>query len=481
MGKVLLIYTLDAHERAEYEELVRDDYEKTIHDLKQQEGITEDDIKDFEKAQIIVKSIEFVKVRAEHQAEIRKGASSNFHHIKSKVARCIKVQKKVAKRSKKIKEGNFNETYGIHLEKDTSFRDSQMQTYNDNSVNISAALGSPQPRTDKLKQINSQLETQKKELAQLQEDIKLKKILEQKQHTILVTDVEQKQAPQTVIVKSQTKQVQQTSFKSRIEDSVTKQSGINANGEKWGSIEIVERRPVSEQRRVPATQKIQSKKIGVQGGFVPSHKVEKKGPQKAQGGFVPANVQEREVKDGGSVQNYTVKKGNIITSSGLPTKIAAPQQQLPSQQLQQQEEPEEDFTQLAEQQKIKHEEVSKFKNPELEHKTTAIQSEFDQLLDEMMNRRQNRDTENFYQVMNEFYGKGPDDEKHVSPTKRLISLKNSTTEQKKVLYGNVDRQEYSLTYCSSPGKSYIIEPHGGELNYANYEKNPEKFYQQVFN
>ena len=50
----------------------------------------------------------------------------------------------------------------------------------------------------------------------------------------------------------------------------------------------------------------------------------------------------------------------------------------------------------------------------------------------MLNRRQNRDTNNFYDVMTEFYGKGPDDEKHASPTKRLISLKNSTTEHKKV-------------------------------------------------
>jgi hypothetical protein len=68
MGNILLIseITLDPAERAEYEELVRDDYEKTINELKHQEGITEEDIKDFEKAQIIVKSIEFVKLRAEH-------------------------------------------------------------------------------------------------------------------------------------------------------------------------------------------------------------------------------------------------------------------------------------------------------------------------------------------------------------------------------------------------------------------------------
>lgn len=73
------------------------------------------------------------------------------------------------------------------------------------------------------------------------------------------------------------------------------------------------------------------------------------------------------------------------------------------------------------------------------------------------------------------------DEKHESPTKRLIQLKNTTSEHKKVMKNNFSRQEYSLTYCSSPGKSYIIEPHGGELNYNLAQKNPLKFYEQVFN
>lgn len=83
--------------------------------------------------------------------------------------------------------------------------------------------------------------------------------------------------------------------------------------------------------------------------------------------------------------------------------------------------------------------------------------------------------------MTEFYGKGEGDEKHASPTKRLISLKNSTSDNKKIMAGNIQRGEYSLTYCSSPGKSYIIEPHGGELNYNLAQSNPLKFYDQVLN
>jgi hypothetical protein len=35
---------------------------------------------------------------------------------------------------------------------------------------------------------------------------------------------------------------------------------------------------------------------------------------------------------------------------------------------------------------------------------------------------------------------------------------------------------YKLTYSTSPGKSYVVEPHGGELNYALVDRNPEKFY-----
>lgn len=97
----------------------------------------------------------------------------------------------------------------------------------------------------------------------------------------------------------------------------------------------------------------------------------------------------------------------------------------------------------------------------------------------MLENRQKKD-EGFYDIMSEFYNRGPDDEKHSSPTKRLISLKNSTSDHKKVMKDNFQRGDYSLTYCSSPGKSYIIEPHGGELNYKMAEKNPLKFYEQVF-
>lgn len=102
-------------------------------------------------------------------------------------------------------------------------------------------------------------------------------------------------------------------------------------------------------------------------------------------------------------------------------------------------------------------------------------------MQEMQKNRERRDHESLYTVIDEFHGKGPNDSKHESPTKRLISLKNTTADHKVMMRDNFEtRGEYKLTYCSSPGKSYIIQPHEGELNYKLAEKNPLKFYDQVF-
>lgn len=72
--------------------------------------------------------------------------------------------------------------------------------------------------------------------------------------------------------------------------------------------------------------------------------------------------------------------------------------------------------------------------------------------------------------------------KHQSPTKRLISMKNSTCDHQQLQKSKINRtQDYALTYHAAPGKSYVIEPHGGELKYELAKRNPEKFYQHVFN
>ena len=45
---------------------------------------------------------------------------------------------------------------------------------------------------------------------------------------------------------------------------------------------------------------------------------------------------------------------------------------------------------------------------------------------------------------------------------------------------NIQKGDYSLTYTTGAKNSYIIEPHGGELDYKLAEKNPLKFYEHVF-
>lgn len=103
------------------------------------------------------------------------------------------------------------------------------------------------------------------------------------------------------------------------------------------------------------------------------------------------------------------------------------------------------------------------------------------------------DDDGFYWVMNdyirEYCGARTGVQamrKHASPTKRLISHKNTTFAHKQVMHENLreygnPRSPYKLTYSTSPGKSYVVEPHGGELNYQLVDRNPEKFYHQVFN
>jgi len=111
-----------------------------------------------------------------------------------------------------------------------------------------------------------------------------------------------------------------------------------------------------------------------------------------------------------------------------------------------------------------------------------MQEEYEKLLAEMENFKNQREHgEDFYQTYQEMYGKGAGDEKHESPTKRLVNLKDTTVEHKAVMDKKGARygESYKLTYCANPTKSYVVEP-GKEINYKLAETNPEKFYQKVF-
>lgn len=85
----------------EVEEIAKEEYERVLEDLRHQEGVTDEDVRNFEKTAIIQKSLYLVKERANLQKSIRSSNGGAYTNVKSKVARCLKVQKKVAKDKKK--------------------------------------------------------------------------------------------------------------------------------------------------------------------------------------------------------------------------------------------------------------------------------------------------------------------------------------------------------------------------------------------
>ena len=104
---------------------------------------------------------------------------------------------------------------------------------------------------------------------------------------------------------------------------------------------------------------------------------------------------------------------------------------------------------------------TRIKSEDLQQKTQNIQNEFDQLMNELISRRQNGarladQLAGSEELIDGYFVPGAD-KKHKSPTKRLISLKNSTWDHKKRVSTQVHKGDYSQTYCISPGKSYVIE------------------------
>lgn len=137
--------------------------------------------------------------------------------------------------------------------------------------------------------------------------------------------------------------------------------------------------------------------------------------------------------------------------------------------------------------KIHIESKSVLKNKDLNDKTLQVQQEFENLMNEMVKRRSGGmgvATSSLPEVddlLDGYYLPVGKERKHKSPTKRLINLKNSTTVHKQRILENVQRGDYSQTYCIAPGQSYVIEPQGGELPYEIAEKKPEEFFKQVLN
>ena len=74
--------------------MFKEDYYRQLEELKATEGVTEQDVKDYEQTALIRKSIDEVKKRYQDLDEIRR-SPARYQTVKSKVARCIRVQNKV--------------------------------------------------------------------------------------------------------------------------------------------------------------------------------------------------------------------------------------------------------------------------------------------------------------------------------------------------------------------------------------------------
>lgn len=114
----------------------------------------------------------------------------------------------------------------------------------------------------------------------------------------------------------------------------------------------------------------------------------------------------------------------------------------------------------------------------MERKTSELQEEFDKILGELNKRRMTQDRDVFYQALSDFYKEGA--EGHTSPVRRLIQHKNTAFDHKKTMKDTIQKGDYAFVYVPGPEKSYVIEPHGGSLNYNIVNKDPIKFYEQVF-
>jgi hypothetical protein len=128
---------------------------------------------------------------------------------------------------------------------------------------------------------------------------------------------------------------------------------------------------------------------------------------------------------------------------------------------------------------------NKYFNPEFEARNAAIEAEMERVRNDQQHFSGKKidlkieRTDDFYSLMSDFY-EVETTKRHVSPTKRLMAHKKATWEHKEKIYTDIrNKQAYKLHYTSSPTKSYVIEPKGGEINYDLAYKNPVKFYDQV--
>ena len=89
----------------------------------------------------------------------------------------------------------------------------------------------------------------------------------------------------------------------------------------------------------------------------------------------------------------------------------------------------------------------------------------------------------FTAFQDQYYDKpqtGSFDQAHVSPTKRLISMKNATTKHHVIEYRKGITGRYAIQYTTCPEKSYVILPDEGQTDYEKYRgKNAHQLVKKI--
>lgn len=58
---------------------------------------------------------------------------------------------------------------------------------------------------------------------------------------------------------------------------------------------------------------------------------------------------------------------------------------------------------------------------------------------------------------------------------------DAACENKGIINRQVQTGGYSLTYCPSPDRAYVVQPREGELDYDKAHKNLDRFFRKVIN
>ena len=80
--------SLDAYERVELESQARQQYYETLKELRRRGAVTESEVRQFKRAQIINKSLQNVKDHADYAKSVRR-SPDRYGHVQSKVKRCL--------------------------------------------------------------------------------------------------------------------------------------------------------------------------------------------------------------------------------------------------------------------------------------------------------------------------------------------------------------------------------------------------------